>query len=49
MCIRDRSTVDAVSALLGGVRIDRYAFLNVVQLQDLADLLEGEIYIDRCV
>ena len=38
--------MDAVSALLGGVRIDRYAFLNVVQLQDLADLLEGEIYID---
>ena len=44
--LAEQSTVDAVSALLGGVRIDRYAFLNVVQLQDLADLLEGEIYID---
>ena len=39
-------TLTGGGALLGGVRIDRYAFLNVVQLQDLADLLEGEIYID---
>ena len=34
-------TVETVSALLGGVRIDRYAFLNVVQLRDLAALTDG--------
>lgn len=34
-------TVENVSALLGGVRIDRYAFLNVVQLRDLAALTDG--------
>ena len=41
-----KTAVEVAGPNLGGVRIDRYAFLNVVQLQDLADLLEGEIYID---
>ena len=44
--LAERKTVEAVSTLLGGVRIDHYAFLNVVQLQNLADLFEGEIVID---
>lgn len=39
--LAERKTVEAVSALLGGVRIDRYAFLNVVQLRDLAALTDG--------
>ncbi len=39
--LAESKTVEAVSALLGGVRIDRYAFLNVVQLHDLAALTDG--------
>ena len=44
--LAEQETVEAVSTLLGGVEIERYAFLNVVQLQDLSKLLEGEIFLD---
>lgn len=39
--LAEKKTVEAVSTLLGGVRIDRYAFLNVVQLSELVDLTDG--------
>ncbi|MGN1248903.1 MAG: LCP family protein [Candidatus Spyradocola sp.] len=39
--LAELKTVEAVSRLLGSVRIDHYAFLNVVQLRDLAALTDG--------
>ena len=39
--LAEQKTVEAVSRLLGSVRIDHCAFLNVVQLRDLAALTDG--------
>ena len=39
--LAEQKTVEAVSRLLGSVRIDHCAFLNVVQLRELAALTDG--------
>ncbi len=39
--LAEMKTMEAVSALLGGVRIDHYALLNTVQLESLAALTPG--------
>lgn len=39
--LAEKKTVEAVSSLLGGVRIDHYAFLNVVQLRELTEITGG--------
>ena len=39
--LAEQKTVEAVSALLGGVHIDHFALLNTVQLESLAALTKG--------
>ena len=43
--LAEQKTVEAVSTLLGGIRIDGYALLNVVQLENLAGLAPDGIYV----
>lgn len=43
--LAEQKTVEAVSSLLGGVRLDGYVLLNVVQLKDLAKLAGDTLYL----
>ena len=41
----EKKTMEAVASLLGGVRLDHYILLNVVQLEKLAELV-GSVMVD---